>query len=54
MLGGINYSTEKEKDEESRTVKYAYQTLNLSKILDWFYVLCTYTYKVKKNALSFD
>ena len=25
MLGGISYSTEYEKDEESRSVKYAYQ-----------------------------
>ena len=25
MLGGISYSTEYEKDEESRSVKYAYE-----------------------------
>lgn len=25
MLGGINYSTQSEKDEESRSVKYAYE-----------------------------
>ena len=25
ILGGLNYSTQGEKDEESRTVKYAYE-----------------------------